>query len=97
MINTKISYNLTGKEAAESLEKVGIICNKQMLPYDTEKPWITSGIRLGSPALTTRGLSKKEFKELAGIIHVVLQNPNKLGEVKEQINSLTKIFPFIND
>ena len=40
---------------------------------------------------------EKEFKELAGIIHVVLQNPNKLGEVKEQINSLTKKFPFIND
>jgi len=97
VINTKVSYNLTGKEAAESLEKIGIICNKQMLPYDTEKPWITSGIRLGSPALTTRGLSKKEFKELAGIIHVVLQNSNKLGKVKEQVNSLTKNFPFIND
>jgi len=60
-IDTKISYNLTGKAAAEILEKAGIVCNKQMIPYDSEKPSIGSGIRLGSPALTTRGLGKKEF------------------------------------
>ncbi|CAI2165511.1 2660_t:CDS:2, partial [Funneliformis geosporum] len=57
-IDTKLSYNLTGKEAAESLEKAGIICNKQMIPYDTEKPSVGSGIRFGSPALTTRGLGR---------------------------------------
>jgi glycine hydroxymethyltransferase len=60
-IDTKASYNLTGQEAAELLEKIGIICNKQMIPYDTEKPSVGSGIRLGSPALTTRGLGKEEF------------------------------------
>jgi glycine hydroxymethyltransferase len=96
VINTKISYNLSGKKAAEILERVGIICNKQMLPYDTEKPWITNGVRLGSPALTTRGLGKKEFKELAESIHFVLQNPDKLEEIKKRVNSLTKTFPFDN-
>ena len=96
VINTKVSYNLTGKEAAKSLEKIGIICNKQMLPYDTEKPWITSGVRLGSPALTTRGFGKKEFKALAEIIHFTLQNLNKLEEVKKQVDSLVKFFPFTN-
>jgi glycine hydroxymethyltransferase len=73
-IDTKKSYNLTGKEAAEILEEVGIICNKQMIPYDTEKPSVSSGIRLGSPALTTQGLGKKEFKEIAEIIDKTLRN-----------------------
>lgn len=96
VINTKSSYNLTGKEAAGILEEVGIICNKQMLPYDTEKPWVASGVRLGSPALTTRGLGKKEFKELAENIHFVLQNPDKLEETKKRVGSLIKTFPFVN-
>lgn len=73
-IDTKISYNLTGKEAAEILENIGIIANKQMIPYDTEKPWISSGIRLGSPALTTRGFGSKEFWKTAKIIDLVLRN-----------------------
>src|SRR5439155_9977147 len=51
-IDTRTSYNLAGREAAEILEEIGIICNKQMIPYDSEKPSIGSGIRLGSSALT---------------------------------------------
>ncbi|KLL03406.1 MAG: serine hydroxymethyltransferase [Mycoplasmataceae bacterium CE_OT135] len=74
LIDTKSSYNLTGKEAAERLEKMGIICNKNMLPYDDEKPGITSGIRLGSPALTTRGLGEKEFQLIAEVIDSILKN-----------------------
>ncbi|RHZ37009.1 serine hydroxymethyltransferase [endosymbiont GvMRE of Glomus versiforme] len=95
LIDTKNSYNLTGKEAAEKLEKIGVICNKNMLPYDSEKPWITSGIRLGSPALTTRGLGEKEFKEIAQIIHNILQNPSdpKLKKAsKSKVEILVKKF-----
>ncbi|MCE8159029.1 MAG: serine hydroxymethyltransferase [Candidatus Moeniiplasma glomeromycotorum] len=95
-IDTKISYNLTGKEAAEILEEAGIVCNKQMIPYDTEKPSISSGIRLGSPALTTRGLGKKEFREIADIIDLSLknrQNSNIEKEIKIRVKILTKKFP----
>ncbi|RHZ37705.1 serine hydroxymethyltransferase [endosymbiont GvMRE of Glomus versiforme] len=94
LIDTKNSYNLTGKEAAERLEKIDIICNKNMLPYDKEKPWITSGIRLGSPALTTRSLGKKEFQLIAEVIDSTLRNhydTNK-KEAKDKIRYLIKKF-----
>ena len=98
-IDTKTSYNLTGKEAAETLEEIGIICNKQMIPYDAEKPWISSGIRLGSPALTTRGLGKKEFRRIAQIIDLFLKNHDNEKEIKrlrERTRYLTKKFPLLN-
>lgn len=95
VINTKISYNLTGQEAAEKLEKNGIVCNKQMTPYDTEKPSVSSGIRLGSPALTTRGFGKKEFQEIAEMIDLILSGNNNLKTVKNRILYLTKKFPLI--
>ena len=94
-IDTKKSYNLSGKEVAEKLEKVGIICNKQIIPCDTEKPAITSGIRLGSPALTTRGLGFKEFREIAKIIALLLRNyrdTRTKGKVKKEINYLVRKF-----
>jgi len=96
VIDTKTSYNLSGKEATEILEEIGIICNKQMLPYDTEKPWVTSGIRLGSPALTTLGLEKQDFQEIAEIIHNLLQNSRDLNlkeESKVKVRYLTNKFP----
>ncbi|CAH1755752.1 5004_t:CDS:1 [Entrophospora sp. SA101] len=95
-INTKASYNLTGKEAAELLEEVGIVCNKQMIPYDTEKPSIASGIRLGSPALTTRGLEKKEFLQIAKIIDLILRNykDRKITKSgKKEVYYLSQKFP----
>ena len=95
VIDTKISYNLTGKEAAERLEKVGIVCNKQMVPYDKEKPSISSGIRLGSPPLTTQGLEKKEFREIAEIINSTLRNYNN-SKIKQKnkgkVRNLVKKF-----
>ncbi|CAI2167572.1 8015_t:CDS:2 [Funneliformis geosporum] len=97
-IDTKTSYNLTGKEAAEGLEKVGIICNKQMIPYDTEKPSVSSGIRLGSPALTTRGLGKKEFWEIAEMIDLTLRNYKDkkiIKDAKDKVNYLSKKFPLL--
>lgn len=96
VIDTKISYNLTGQESAQGLEKVGIICNKQMIPYDTEKPSVSSGIRLGSPALTTRGLGKKEFHRIAKMINLVLSDnssPKISKRIREKVHYLTKKFP----
>ena len=95
-IDTKTSYNLAGKEAAEILEKGGIIVNKQMIPYDSEKPSISSGIRLGSPALTNRGLGKKEFHKIAEMIHMLLSNykDTKVKKrVKNQVSYLARKFP----
>jgi glycine hydroxymethyltransferase len=63
---------LTGKEAGEKLEKAGIIVNKNMIPYDTRKPWDPSGIRLGTPAVTTLGMKEKEMKKIAKKIHKIL-------------------------
>jgi len=95
-IDTKSSYNLTGKEAAEKLEKVGIVCNKQMIPYDIEKPSVGSGIRLGSPALTARGLGTTEFQKIALIIDLLLRNYKNQKIVKSVTNRvyyLSQKFP----
>ena len=66
---------LTGKEAEHLLDEVGITCNKNTIPFDPASPFVTSGIRLGTPALTTRGLQVKDMEEIADIIAVVLKNP----------------------
>lgn len=66
---------LTGKEAEHLLDEVGITCNKNTIPFDPASPFVTSGIRLGTPALTTRGLVEEDMKEIAHIIANVLQNP----------------------
>lgn len=87
---------VTGRIAEEVLEKAGITCNKNAIPNDPEKPFITSGIRLGSPAITTRGMKEKEAREIARMIIKILDNPNdenKILEVKNQVIELTKKFP----
>lgn len=66
---------LTGKEAEHLLDVVGITCNKNTIPFDPASPFVTSGIRLGTPALTTRGLQVKDMEEIADIIATVLKNP----------------------
>ena len=66
---------LTGKEAEHLLDEVGITCNKNTIPFDPASPFVTSGIRLGTPALTTRGLQVKDMDEIADIIATVLKNP----------------------
>ena len=66
---------LTGKEAEHLLDEVGITCNKNTIPFDPASPFVTSGIRLGTPALTTRGLQVKDMEEIADIIATVLKNP----------------------
>lgn len=87
---------VTGKLAEEKLEEAGITCNKNAIPNDPEKPFVTSGIRLGTPAITARGFKEEETKQVAQFILTVLENINdseKITQVKEQVLKLTEKFP----
>jgi len=87
---------ITGKEAEAALGAAHITVNKNAIPNDPEKPFVTSGIRLGSPAMTTRGFKEAEAKQVGQLIADVLDNPQdpaNLMKVKEQVNALTKRFP----
>ena len=89
------SKGLTGKEAEIILDKINITCNKNTIPYDKESPAITSGIRIGSPAMTTRGLKEKEFKQIGNIISNALTNSNEenLNKLKIEVKKITDQFP----
>ena len=87
---------ITGKEAEAALGAAHITVNKNAIPNDPEKPMVTSGIRLGSPAMTTRGFKEAEAKQVGQLIADVLDHPNDanhLAKVREQVNALTKHFP----
>ncbi len=87
---------LTGKKAENLLDTVNITCNKNTIPYDTQKPFIASGIRLGTPAMTTRGFTEADFRLVADLIDKVLTNPQDeiaLAEVKAEVAKLTKAHP----
>ena len=94
-------FGLTGKEAEISLGKANLTCNKNGIPYDEQKPWITSGIRLGTPACTTRGLGSTEFKLIGEYINEVLIGLKKNKEdnsaiekkVQEKVKALCAKFP----
>ena len=88
--------DITGKAAEESLEKAGITVNKNMIPFDEKSPFITSGIRIGTPAITTRGMQRDDMKKIVSLIDSVLKNPNddqKLSSVKAEVKELCKSFP----
>lgn len=87
---------VTGKMAEEGLEKAGITCNKNSIPNDPEKPFITSGVRLGTPAITARGMKEDEAVQIAEMIIKVLENVNddeKIAEVKNEVLKLVEKFP----
>lgn len=95
-VDVKGSIGLTGKEAEETLDSVGITCNKNTIPFDQEKPFVTSGIRLGTPAATTRGFDEKAFEKVAKIISLALKNSKdeeKLQQAKERVAKLTAEYP----
>lgn len=95
-VDVKGSIGLTGKEAEETLDSVGITCNKNTIPFDQEKPFVTSGIRLGTPAATKRGFDEKAFEEVAKIISLALKNSKdeeKLQQAKERVAKLTAEYP----
>jgi glycine hydroxymethyltransferase len=92
-------FKLTGKDASDSLGRANITCNKNGIPYDDQKPWITSGIRLGTPACTTRGFSTNEFKTVGILIDQVLKglinnsSSQVEKEVQEKVKNLCAAFP----
>jgi glycine hydroxymethyltransferase len=88
--------NITGKEAQETLDRTGITINKNRIPFDTKGAQVTSGIRVGTPALTTRGMKEPEMKRIAGFISAVLRNirdEGRLTEIREEVRSLCGQFP----
>ncbi|HWA56341.1 MAG TPA: serine hydroxymethyltransferase [Gemmatimonadales bacterium] len=87
--------NLTGKAAEKILDQAGITVNKNTIPDDPQSPFVTSGIRLGTPALTTRGMGKAEMKRVAQLIDTVLTTPDEatVQRVKGEVGALTKSFP----
>ncbi len=90
------SIGLTGKEAEKILDAINITCNKNTIPNETESPMVTSGIRLGTPAMTTRGFNESDFKEVALIISEALKNrndKNKMKELKNRVKNLTNSHP----
>ncbi len=100
LIDVKKSANLTGKEAEEILDSIGITCNKNMIPYDPTTPFITSGIRLGTAAATTRGFDEKDFVEVGKIIVACLTNyDNKkvTQDLKERVKNLCKKHPIYTE
>ncbi|MCK5145929.1 serine hydroxymethyltransferase [bacterium] len=89
------SKNISGKKAERLLEAAGITTNKNMVPFDKRSPFITSGIRIGTPALTTRGMKESEMEVIAQFIDRVLSNPDNEGEhakVREEIKEMSKNF-----
>lgn len=96
LIDVKSSFNITGKYAEKILDEINITCNKNSIPNETESFTTTSGIRIGTPAMTTRGLKEKEFIEIADIIIDTLQNHDnkeKLNKNKEKVLNITSKFP----
>lgn len=96
LVDVKSTFGLTGKVAEAVLDEVAITCNKNTIPFDAERPFITSGIRLGTPAVTTRGFKEKEMVELATYIAEALkshEDKDKLANIREAVLSLTSRFP----
>jgi glycine hydroxymethyltransferase len=95
LIDTIKSVNLSGAEASDILEKANITLNKNAIPNDTRKPWDPSGIRIGTPALTTRGMKEKEMNQVALFIDRAFRNPSddNLEKIRLEVRDFTKDFP----
>lgn len=96
LLDVKKSLGITGKDAEEVLDKINITANKNTIPFDEESPALTSGVRLGSAAMTTRGLKEEDFKEIGHIIVKALKNKDNeevLSKLKEEVLEITRKFP----
>jgi glycine hydroxymethyltransferase len=90
------SKGITGKEAEAVLGEAHMTINKNAIPNDPEKPMVTSGVRVGTPAMTTRGFKEEEARITANLIADVLDKPREpanIARVREQVNALTRRFP----
>ena len=99
LVDVKSSFNITGRDAEKALDNIHITCNKNTIPFDNESPFVTSGIRIGTPAMTTRGLKEKDFELIEKIIYkdlTNLDNPNIQEECKNKVLELTKKYPINN-
>lgn len=86
--------NITGKELETRLDSIGITVNKNSVPFDTEKPTITSGIRIGTPAVTTRGFKAEEMIKIARLINMTVESYNdKQDEIRNEVSSICKKYP----
>jgi glycine hydroxymethyltransferase len=88
--------NVTGKDAQEALDRAWITVNKNTIPFETRSPMVTSGIRLGTPAVTSRGMKAPEMAEIAALIDAVLSSPGSASveaKVRGQVQELTSRFP----
>jgi glycine hydroxymethyltransferase len=92
------SLNITGKEAEKKLDEVGITVNKNTIPNDPQSPFVTSGIRVGTPAITSRGMVEDDMKEIAAIIALVLKDfESNKDEAKKRVKALTDRYPIYED
>src|SRR5204863_5580736 len=99
MLMNLTNKGITGKEADAALGEAGIIVNKNAVTYDEKPPAVASGIRLGTPVVSTRGMREAEMKEIAGLIDRVLQHrqdPATLDEVRAQAKALCGRFPILH-
>jgi glycine hydroxymethyltransferase len=91
-----LDRELTGKAAQQALERAGISTNKNMVPYDTRKPMVTSGVRIGTPAVTTRGMREAEMAAVAALVTKVLERPDDepgLAALRREVEALCRCFP----
>ena len=93
------SKNVSGKQAENALVKADITCNKNMVPFDDKSPFVTSGIRLGTPAVTTRGMKETDMKQIANWIDRIIldvENESVMAQVKAEVNEFMNQFPLYN-
>ncbi len=95
LVDTVKSVNMSGKEVSDILEEVNITLNKNSIPYDERKPWDPSGVRIGTPAITTRGMKENEMEKIAQYIDRALKSKSKeeINIIKEEVKTFTKDFP----
>ncbi|MNV65152.1 Serine hydroxymethyltransferase [compost metagenome] len=95
LVDTR-NLNITGKDAEKVLDSIGITVNKNAIPFDPTSPFVTSGIRIGTPAVTSRGMDEQAMTEIGSIIALVLKNPKDEASLKDaavRVASLTERFP----
>ncbi len=97
LVDVKKSVQMTGKKAEQLLDDIGITCNKNTVPFDDEKPFITSGIRLGTAAMTTRGLNVEDFIEIAHIIDSTLKEKDTVENLRTRVLEITKKYPLYEE
>ena len=91
---------VTGKEAADVLDQIRITVNKNLIPFDPEKPTVTSGIRIGTPAVTTRGMEEKHMEVIAKLIDQAIVNRDnqaELSKLRSEVEDLTSDFPIYKE